>query len=79
MGTYRNKKWDTIPEVELQVPSKPLVTGYMKYVIGNFKIDRDEYWNMTDEGRQALHDKHDPGSKAIVFDMRFAEKHGRKI
>jgi hypothetical protein len=64
-------------EVELQIPSKPLVTGYMKYLIGKFKIDRDEYWFLTDAERQALHDEYDSGSKAIPFDPQFAEKYGK--
>jgi hypothetical protein len=54
-----------------------ILTGKMKYLIGKFTIDRDEYWNFTDEERQALHDKHNPGSKAIPFDPRFAEKYGK--
>lgn len=66
-----------IPEVELKMGSKPLVSGYMKYQIGNFRIDRDEYWLLDDAGRQALHDKHNPGSKAIPFDPMFAEKYGK--
>ena len=66
-------------EVDLKVGSKLLITGYMKYLIGNFRIDRDEYWFLTDEERQSLHDKHAPGTKAIPFDMRFAEKYGRKL
>ena len=66
-----------IPEVELTIGDKPLVTGYMKYMIGNFRIDRDEYWFLTDAERQALHDKYNPGSKAIPFDPKFDEKYGK--
>lgn len=66
-----------IPEVTLNIGSKPLVTGYMKYQIGEFKIDRDEYWLLTDAERQALHDKHNSGSKAIPFHPMFAEKYGK--
>jgi hypothetical protein len=66
-----------IPEIDLKVGSKPIVSGYMKYMIGNFRIDRDEYWFMTDAERQALHDKYNPGSTAIPFDPQFAEKYGK--
>jgi len=59
--------------------SKPLITGRMNYRIGKTTIDRDEYWNMTDANRQAFHDKHNPGSKAMEFDMKFAKKHNRKV
>lgn len=52
--------------------------GYMKYTIGDFKIDRDEYWFMTDDERQSLHNKYNSGSKAIPFDPQFAEKYGKK-
>jgi hypothetical protein len=58
--------------------NEPIV-GKMSYQIGDLHIDRDEYWNKTDEERQSLHDKHAPGTKAIPFDMRFAEKYGKKI
>lgn len=54
-----------------------VLTGTMSYMIGEHKINRDEYWNMTDAERQALHDKYNPGSKAIPFDPKFAEKHGK--
>ena len=66
-----------IPEVELKIGSNPLVTGYMKYMIGNHRIDRDEYWRLTDDERQALHDKHAPGTKAIPFNPQFAELYGK--
>lgn len=66
-----------MPEVELTIVDKPLVSGYMKYQIGNFKIDRDEYWFLTDKERQDLHDKHNPGSKAIPFNPMFSEKYGK--
>lgn len=65
-----------IPEVSLTVSDEPIV-GRMRYLIGNFRIDRDEYWFLTDAERQALHDTHNPGSKAIQFDPRFAEKYGK--
>jgi hypothetical protein len=63
----------TIPEVTLTIPDKP-ITGRMGYRIGNFTVDREEYWKITDAERQALHDKHNPGSKAIPFDPKFAAK-----
>lgn len=66
-----------VTEIELTVSGNPLVSGYMKYMIGNFRIDRDEYWFLTDAARQSLHDKHNPGSKAIPFDSRFAERYGK--
>jgi len=65
------------PEVYLSAPTFPLVSGYMKHLIGTFRIDRDEYWRLTDAERQALHDKHDPGSKAAQFNPMFAEKYGK--
>ena len=65
-------------EVDL-ILREPPITGRMKYRIGNVLIDRDDYWNMTDGERQAFHDRHNPGSKAMIFDMRFAAKHNRKI
>jgi hypothetical protein len=52
-------------------------TGTMSYMIGNHKIVRDDYWNMTDDERQALHDQYDSGSKAMEFDPKFAWKHGK--
>lgn len=51
--------------------------GLMSYMIGYYKINRDEYWRMTDAERQALHDQHNSGSKAIPFDPQFAEKYGK--
>jgi hypothetical protein len=68
-----------IPEVKLNIVDKPLITGYMKYLIDNFKIDRDEYWRLTDKQRQDLHDKYNPGSLAIPFDPMFAEKYGKNV
>jgi hypothetical protein len=67
-----------IPEVELTItPESKFIIGKMLYRIGTFFIDRDEYWNITDVERQALHDRHDPGSKAIPFNPKFAEQHGK--
>ena len=66
-----------VEEVELKITSKPFTSGYMKYAIGNFTIDRDKYWFLTDAERQALHDQYDSGSKAIPFDPKFAEKYGK--
>lgn len=66
-----------VDEVALNIPVTPLTTGRMSYVIGNFKIDRDEYWFLTDAQRQELHDRHNPGSVAIPFDPMFAEKYGK--
>lgn len=61
----------------LTIDWSKVLTGTMSYMIGEHKINRDEYWNMTDAERQSLHDKYNPGSKAMVFDPRFAEKHGK--
>lgn len=53
------------------------IIGEMYYLIGNKRVLREEYWFRTDAERQALHDKYNPGSKAIPFDPRFAEKYGK--
>ncbi len=70
---------DKMNEVVLTIDGKPqkILTGKMSYLIGWHTIDRDEYWRMTDAERQALHDTHNSGSKAIPFDPRFAEKYGK--
>lgn len=58
--------------VNLNPPITP-ITGRMSYLIGNFKIDREEYWSLTDNERQELHDKHNAGSKAMPFDLKFTK------
>ena len=70
---------DKMNEVILTIDGKPqkILTGKMSYLIGYHKIDRDEYWRMNDAERQALHDQHNSGSKAIPFDPIFAEKYGK--
>ena len=59
------------------INGRPTPIGRMYYLIGNKRILREDYWFLTDAERQALHDKYNPGSKAILFDPRFAEKYGK--
>lgn len=59
--------------IELNIRDVP-ITGKMSYLIGNFKIDRDEYWALTDTERQTLHDIHDPDSRAMVFNPKFIKE-----
>jgi hypothetical protein len=65
--------------ITLTIDGKPqkVLAGVMSYMIGDYKILRENYWCMTDAERQALHDQHNSGSKAIPFDPRFAEKYGK--
>lgn len=66
----------TVQTAVLNMSPSP-ITGRMRQLIGNYTIDRDEFWKLTDAERQALHDKHAPGTKAPAFDPRFAEKYGK--
>lgn len=68
--TRYNMNMETI---ELNIGDIP-ITGRMSYLIGNFRIDRDEYWSLTDSERQKLHDIHDPDSRAMVFNPKFIKE-----
>jgi hypothetical protein len=73
---YERPKDEIVDDIDLLVVDKPVI-GKICYLIGNFRIDRDQYWFLTDAKRQALHDTFNPGSKAIPFDPKFAEKYGK--
>lgn len=49
----------------------------MSYMIGELKVNREVYWRLTDAQRQKLHDRFAPGTTAIPFDPRFAEKYDK--